>query len=143
MPAYYKNQAATDAIKRIHKDGLGWIHSGDIGYMTENGSLYIVERVMKMIVCCDGFKVFLSLIEKAVSSHEAVASCCAVGTPDKEYAQGKLPVVFVVLKPEHGEKSPGLEKKLFALCKKGLPEYALPYCIQILGRTAIDSHRKS
>ena len=132
MLGYYNNQAATDAIKRTHKDGSVWIHSGDIGYMTENGSLYIVDRVKKMIVRYDGFKVFPSLIEKAVSSHEAVSSCCAVGTPDKEHAQGKLPVVFVVLKPEYRDKGADLEKELFALCKRELPEYAQPIAFQFV-----------
>jgi len=132
MLGYYNNQAATDAIKRVHKDGSVWIHSGDIGYMNENGSLYIVDRVKKMIVRYDGFKVFPSLIEKVVSSHEAVASCCAVGTPDKEHAQGKLPVVFVVLKPEYSDKGADLEKELFALCKKELPEYAQPIAFQFV-----------
>jgi len=124
MLGYYNNQAATDAIKRVHKDGSVWIHSGDIGYMTENGSLFIVDRVKKMIVRYDGFKVFPSLIEKAVSSHVAVASCCAVGTPDKEHAQGYLPIVFAVLKEECDTDI--LKKELFELCKKELPEYVQP-----------------
>ncbi|MCI7019954.1 MAG: acyl--CoA ligase [Clostridiales bacterium] len=126
MLGYYENEAATNAIKRVHKDGTVWIHSGDIGYMNENGSLYIVDRVKKMIVRYDGFKVFPSLIEKTVSSHYAVVSCCAVGTPDKEHAQGKLPVVFVVLKPECTGKQKEIESELNLLCQKELPEYAQP-----------------
>ena len=132
MLGYYKNQAATDAVKRVHQDGTVWIHSGDIGYMTENGSLYIVDRVKRMIVRYDGFKVFPSIIERAVSSHKAVASCCAVGTPDKEHAQGKLPVVFVALEPEYSDKCAGIEQELFALCKKALPEYAQPVAFRFM-----------
>ena len=123
---FMEGEAATNAIKRVHKDGTVWIHSGDIGYMNENGSLYIVDRVKKMIVRYDGFKVFPSLIEKTVSSHYAVVSCCAVGTPDKEHAQGKLPVVFVVLKPECTGKQKEIESELNLLCQKELPEYAQP-----------------
>lgn len=82
MLGYYKNEVATNAIKYIHKDGSVWIHSGDIGYMTENGSLYIVDRVKRMIVRYDGFKVFPSLIETVVSSHDSVVSCCVVGIED-------------------------------------------------------------
>ena len=126
MLGYYKNDAATHAIKRVHKDGSVWIHSGDIGYMTENGSLYIVDRVKKMIIRYDGFKVFPSLIEKTVLSHDAVVSCCAVGARDEEHAQGKLPIVFAVLKPECSDNHAQFEQELFALCKNELPEYAQP-----------------
>lgn len=126
MLGYYKNEVATNAIKRIHKDGTVWIHSGDVGYMTEKGSLYVVDRIKKMIVRYDGFKVFPSFIEKVVSSHNAVISCCAVGTTDKEHSQGELPMVFVVLSPEYYDKYMNVERELFALCKNELPEYAQP-----------------
>ena len=85
-----------------------------------------------MIVRYDGFKVFPSLIEKVVSSHNSVSACCTVGTPDKEHAQGKLPVVFVVLKPEHDDKGASLETELFELCKKELPEYAQPIAFRFV-----------
>lgn len=124
MLEYYNNKDATNSIKRIHRDGSIWIHSGDIGYMTENGSLYIVDRVKKMIVRYDGFKVFPSLIEKVVSSHDLVASCCAVGMIDKEHAQGKLPIAFVVL--NDGCETSLVRGELMELCKKELPEYAQP-----------------
>lgn len=124
MLGYYKNEVATNAIKHIHKDGSVWIHSGDIGYMTENGSLYIVDRVKRMIVRYDGFKVFPSLIETVVSSHDSVVSCCVVGIEDKEHAQGKLPIVFVVLNDAYDVDS--VKRALIELCKKELPEYAQP-----------------
>ena len=124
MLGYYENDAATSAINRVHKDGTVWVHSGDIGYINENGSLFIVDRVKKMIVRYDGFKVFPSLIEKTVSTHSAVASCCAVGLPDKDHAQGKLPVVFAVL--NEGSDSNSVNDELRKLCQNELPEYAQP-----------------
>lgn len=124
MLGYYENEAATNAIKCIHKDGTIWIHSGDIGYMNEKGSLYIVDRVKRMIVRYDGFKVFPSLIERIVSTHISVASCCVVGTPDMEHAQGNLPAVFVVLKKDFDAKT--VNDELCKLCQKELPEYAQP-----------------
>ncbi len=126
MLGYYNNEAETKEIKRVHSDGSVWIHSGDIGYMTENGSLFIVDREKKMIIRHDGFKVFPSLIEKTVVTHEAIASCCAVGVRDKEHSQGKLPVVFAVLNPEFIGKEDEIRQELITLCKKELPEYAQP-----------------
>lgn len=124
MLGYYENEAATKAIKRVHKDGTVWIHSGDIGYMNEKGSLFIVDRVKKMIVRYDGFKVFPSLIERTVSAHASVSSCCAVGTPDTEHTQGMLPVVFVVL--HEGFDAKTVNDELRILCQTELPEYAQP-----------------
>ena len=126
MLGYYKNEVATNSIKRVHPDGTVWIHSGDIGYMTESGSIFIVDRVKKMIVRYDGFKVFPSLIERVVTTHSAIESCCAVGTRDTEHSQGKLPIVFVVLNFEHIGQEAKIKQELIELCKKELPEYAQP-----------------
>ncbi len=126
MLGYYNNQAATDDIIKKHDDGLMWVHSGDIGYMTENGFLYVVGRMKRMIVRFDGFKVFLPFIEDVVARHEAVESCCAVGVTDKEHNQGKLPVIHVVLKAEEKGKESSVKQELIALCQRELPEYSQP-----------------
>lgn len=125
MLGYYNSEPATKEIKRLHSDGSVWIHSGDIGYMTENGSIFILDRVKKMIIRYDGFKVFPSLIEKTVLTHKAVISCCAVGTRDNEHSQGKLPIVFIVPDFEYGKEAE-IKQELIVLCKKELPEYAWP-----------------
>ncbi len=126
MLGYYNNQAATDDIIKKHDDGLMWVHSGDIGYMTENGFLYVVGRMKRMIIRFDGFKVFLPFIEDVVARHEAIESCCAVGMADKEHNQGKLPVVHVVLKAEKKGKESSVKQELIALCQRDLPEYSQP-----------------
>lgn len=126
MLGYYKNPKATAEIIVRHKDGLDWVHSGDIGYMTEDGMLFIVDRIKRMIVRHDGFKVFPSMIEKTIASHEAVQSCCVVGIPDKEHSQGKLPAAHVVLAPEFSGQKSDVQQQLTALCQKELPEYAQP-----------------
>ena len=126
MLGYYENPEATSEIVIRHKDGLDWVHSGDIGYMTEEGMLFIVDRIKRMIVRHDGFKVFPSVIEKSIASHEAVQSCCVVGIPDKEHSQGKLPAAYVVLAPEFSGQKSDVRQQLAALCQKELPEYAQP-----------------
>lgn len=126
MLGYYKNPEATSEIIIRHKDGLDWVHSGDIGYMTEDGMLFIVDRMKRMIVRHDGFKVFPSLIEKYIAGHKAVKSCCVVGTPDKEHSQGKLPATYIVLNPEFAGQEEFVRKELVARCLRELPEYAQP-----------------
>lgn len=126
MAGYYGKQDETDKVIKKHSDGSMWIHSGDLGYVDEDGCVYISGRLKRMIIRYDGFKVFPPFIENVVATHNAVETCCAVGTPDREHAQGKLPIVFVVLNPEHIGKEAVIMQELIALCKKELPEYAQP-----------------
>lgn len=124
MLGYYKKPEETNEILRIHNDGREWIHSGDMGYMNENGSIFIVDRMKRMIVRYDGFKVFPSEIEKIVLSHKQVEHCCVVRFKDPEHSQGDLPAVFVVKHDDCTEET--LKEELASKCGKELPEYAQP-----------------
>ena len=88
--------------------------------------VYIVDRVKRMIIRYDGFKIFPSLIEKVISSHEAVESCKVVGIKDPEHAQGKLPKVHIVIRPEYIGNEKIIESQLRKLCATNLPEYVQP-----------------
>ena len=132
MLGYYNNREATEAMIRLHSDGLYWVHSGDIGYMNENGSLFIVDRLKRMIVRYDGFKVFPSTIEGTIAKHKDVHECCVVGRSDTEHSQGKLPVAYVVLSDEGKNREEKIEGALINLCKNDLPEYALPVCFNFV-----------
>lgn len=68
MLGYYGNDAETNQLIRKHKDGQLWVHSGDLGYMDEDGILFIEGRLKRMIVRHDGFKVFPSLIENTIQT---------------------------------------------------------------------------
>ncbi len=124
MLGYYENEAETKAVLKTHKDGKVWVHSGDLGYMTENGEIFIIDRIKRMIVRHDGFKVFPSQIEKVIIENEAVVTCCVVGTDDKSHSQGRVPIAFVVTNASRNEEQ--VKAELFALCKAELPEYAQP-----------------
>lgn len=126
MLGYYNNEKATKDIVRRHTDGMKWVHSGDLGMMNENGSLFIVDRMKRMIVRYDGFKVFPSLIENVINSHNTIKMCCVVGKSDEGHGQGELPVAFVVLKEECEEREKVIKNELIEMCKKELPEYAQP-----------------
>ena len=123
MLGYYGNPEATNNIARTHSDGKLWIHSGDMGYMNERGSIFIVDRMKRMIVRYDGFKVFPSAIEKTVCAHKGVDQCCVVRCKDPDHSQGDLPVAFVV---KSKECSDDLQDELKCLCEKELPEYVQP-----------------
>jgi len=124
MLGYHENTDETSKILKKHDDGYVWIHSGDLGYIDEDGCVFIKGRIKRMIVRYDGFKVYPTQIESVVASHEAVKACCVVGTPDKEKEQGKLPVVFAVLNNGYDENI--VKKDLISLCSQELAEYAQP-----------------
>tara|TARA_R110002110_G_scaffold205066_5_gene416846 strand:+ start:22627 stop:24207 length:1581 start_codon:yes stop_codon:yes gene_type:complete len=74
----------------------GWLHTGDIGRLDEDGFLYIVDRTKDMIVT-GGFNVFPREVEDVLSGHPAVAQVAVIGVPDAQW--GEAVKAVVVLKP--------------------------------------------
>ena len=127
MKGYYDKPAETAAILRTHPDGRVWVHTGDIGYLDEDGFVYLDSRIKRLIIRHDGFKVFPSMIENVVSQHPAVHQCSAVGCTDKDHVQGRLPFVYIMLTPAAaGVKKKQLVKELRQMCEEELPEYVQP-----------------
>jgi acyl-CoA synthetase (AMP-forming)/AMP-acid ligase II len=79
-------------------DPEGWIHTGDIGYVDEEGYLYVVDR-LKELIKYKGFQVPPAELEGLLLSHEAIADAAVIPVPDEE--AGELPKAYVVLKPGH------------------------------------------
>lgn len=131
MLGYYDNEVETNKVIKEHSDGTFWVHSGDLGYMDENGNLFVVNRIKRVIIRYDGFKVFPSLIEKVICSNEAVQTCAVVGIPDVEHSQGKLPKAHIVLKDEYKEREREILLQIEDSCIANLPEYVLPTSYQI------------
>ncbi len=125
MIGYYGKKEEINKVLKEHKDGYKWIHTGDYGYIDEDGFVFVEGRIKRVIVRYDGFKVFPSLIEQSISKHDSVATCCVVGKPDKEHSQGALPVAFVVLKSDSTDKIK-IRGELNEICSKELPEYVQP-----------------
>ncbi|MCR5848278.1 MAG: acyl--CoA ligase, partial [Lachnospiraceae bacterium] len=132
MIGYYKNEKETNSILRKHKDGRIWVHSGDTGHIDEDGFLFIEDRIKRIIVRHDGFKVFPSFIENVVMKEDKIKECCAVGFPDKKHAQGMLPVVFAVFSEKGMADLDKAINELHKICKEELPEYAQPELIKVV-----------
>lgn len=92
MAGYWKNPKAT--AESMTPDG--YFRTGDVGYMSDAGYVYLIDRTKDMILC-GGFNVYPRLIEEAIVRHPAVAEVCVIGVPD-EY-RGQSPKAFVTLKP--------------------------------------------
>lgn len=61
LGCYGKDEETAQILKK-HNDGLLWIHSGDMGYIDEDGFLYISGRIKRLIIRSDGFKIFHLLL---------------------------------------------------------------------------------
>ena len=101
----------------------GWLHTGDIARMDEEGYLYIVDRKKDMINA-SGFKVYPREVEEVLYQHEEVVEAVAVGVPD-EY-RGETVKAFVVRKPgsEVGEE------ELISHCRENLAPYKVPKLLE-------------
>lgn len=102
----------------------GALHTGDVGYMDEQGWFYLVDR-KKDQINTGGYKVWPREVEDALYEHEAVREAAVVGAPD-EY-RGETVVAFVSLKPD---ASVGQEE-LIAHCKARLAAYKYPRAIEV------------
>ncbi|HEU5322612.1 MAG TPA: long-chain fatty acid--CoA ligase [Methylomirabilota bacterium] len=97
----------------------GWFHTGDIGYLDDDGYLYLVDRVKDMINTA-GLKIWPREVEEVLYRHPAVRECAVVGMPDP--LKGELARAFVVLQPG---AAPG-EAALLAYCREHLAAYKVP-----------------
>ena len=97
MKGYYNNKEETEYVMRLHADGKVWIHSGDIGYIDEDGFVYVQGRVKRMITRFDGHKVFPITIESFICDDERVHSCSVIAVDDRERLQGQYPMAVIEL----------------------------------------------
>lgn len=140
MVAYKDNQAATDALIRIDSRGIKWVHTGDLGYVDEDGFLFMVGRMKRfMFVGVEGmaYKVQPKMIEDCVAVVPGVLEVCAVSAYS---GSGFVPKVYIVLKGESAVPSEQIRREVNRVCKESLPDYMRPQKIEFLGsmpKTAI------
>ncbi|MFC4892643.1 long-chain fatty acid--CoA ligase [Pseudofrancisella aestuarii] len=106
-------------INKEHFTDDGWLKTGDVGYIDEEGRLVISGRIKHMIIV-SGFNVFPKEIELALLDKEEIEEAAVIGAPSSE--TGEMPVAFVVLK--EGQKI--TSKKIQAYCTSKLAHYKIP-----------------
>jgi long-chain acyl-CoA synthetase len=120
MSGYYKQPEETaESIRN------GWFHTADIGYMDEEGYLYIVDRKKDMIIA-GGFNIYPREIDEVLYEHPKIQEACAVGLPDKY--RGETVKAFVVVK--EGETL--TEEEVIAHCRENLTAYKMPKLIEFM-----------
>ena len=98
----------------------GWLHTGDLGYVDDDGFYYIVDRIKDMIIR-GGFNVYPRELEEVLYRHPAIREAAVVGRPDERL--GEEIVAVVVLKPDAGEVS---AEQIIEFCRASLTGYKIP-----------------
>ena len=119
MAGYYKNPEATAEVSRG-----GWHHTGDIGYLDDDGFLFIVDRAKDMIIT-GGFNVYSTEVEQALMQHPDVQDCAVIGLPDEKWGER----VVAVLQPQPARSVEAGE--LIAFVKKQIGSVKTPKQIEV------------
>lgn len=126
MIEYINQPEETANTLKKHADGRTWLHTGDLGYMDEDGFIYFRQRIKRMIVT-SGYNVYPSQLENIIDAFEQVQMSCVIGVPDS-YKMQKVKA-FVVLKPDV-LPTDELKQQLFEHCRRHIAKYAMPYDIE-------------
>jgi acyl-CoA synthetase (AMP-forming)/AMP-acid ligase II len=120
MHGYWNNSVATQETLRN-----GWLHTGDVGYMDEEGFIYLADRKKDMIVS-GGENVYSREVEEALMSHPAVQDAAVIGVPDARWGEAVLGIV--VLKPGQA----GDTEALVRHCRARIAGYKCPKRIEFV-----------
>lgn len=131
MKGYHNKPAETAGALREH-DGKKWMHTGDVGYMDEDGYIWVVDRKKDMVVV-GGFKVFSTEVESKFYQHPAVMMCAVVGLPNPDRPGSEL-VKLVVQKSEAclDKTDDEVKAELTAFAREKLAPYKVPKIIEIV-----------
>jgi long-chain acyl-CoA synthetase len=119
MKGYWRNPEETARALRG-----GWLYTGDVARMDEDGYFYIVQRKKDMIIV-SGFNVYPNEIEEVIYTHAAVKEAAVIGIPDSY--RGEAVKAFIVLK----EGGSATAEELVEYCRERLARYKVPSYIEI------------
>lgn len=119
MKGYWNKPAET-----AHALRHGWMHTGDVGYIDQDGFLYIVDRVKDMIIS-GGENVYSVEVEAAIYQHPAVAMCAVIGIPHEKWGEAVHAVVVV------REGMTLTEDELMQHCRQLIAGYKCPRSVDI------------
>lgn len=120
MLGYWNRPQETQAVIKN-----GWLHSGDIGRMDEEGFFYIADRLKDMINV-SGFKVYPTEVENVIYQHRAVAEVAIYGVPDS--IKGEIVKANIVLRNGHTIT----EQEITDFCSQRIANYKVPQAINFV-----------
>lgn len=120
MAGYWKNPKATAETLRD-----GWVHTGDVGWMDEEGYIYLVDR-KKDVIISGGENIYARDVEDVLNSHPSVAEGAVIGVPDEVWGEAVKAVVAL----KKGMSTTGEE--IIQYCKERLSSFKKPRSVDIL-----------
>lgn len=122
MLGYMDNPTETAQTLRRHFDGRVWLHTGDLGFMDQDGFVYFRQRIKRMIIT-SGYNVYPSQLENIIDGHGKVLLSCVIGVKD-DY-RGQRVKAYVVPMPGV-EPTEELKKNILDYCSHHIAKYAMP-----------------
>lgn len=123
MRGYWANPDESALMLRERGDGRTWLYSGDLGYLDEDGYLFIVDR-KKDLIKMSGYQVWPREVEEAIATHPAVAEVGVAGVPDAN--KGEAVRAWVVLRPGMRATADELREH----CRALLAPYKVPSAVE-------------
>ena len=122
MSRYLNNREETNAIIKKHPDNIEWVHTGDLGYIDEDGVLFFLQRLKRMIIS-SGYNVYTSHIEEILQKNELIEEAGVIGIPHPYKIQ--VPKAYIVLKKNITDEVEAINK-IKKYCEKNLSKYMIP-----------------
>jgi long-chain acyl-CoA synthetase len=126
MRGFWNRPDESAAVLRDHPEDGGtrrWLHTGDLGYLDDDGYLFIVDR-MKDLIKTSGYQVWPREVEEVLAAHPAIAECGVAGMPDA--AKGEVVQAWIVLRANQQAS----EAEIRAFCRERLAPYKIPARIE-------------
>ena len=122
MIGYMDNMEETLHTLRRHHDGRIWLHTGDLGYMDQDGFVYFRQRIKRMIIT-SGYNVYPSRLENIIDANEKVLLSCVIGVKDPYRVQRVKAYVVPMPGVEPTEE---LKQEILTYCASRIAKYAMP-----------------
>lgn len=127
---YERNQEETNAAKKIHPDGKTWLHTGDLGFIDEEGFITLNGRARRVIIR-RAFKISAYTIEDKICELPFIKECVAVEVQDK--VEEHVPMAYVVLN-EPDLNADDIQQNIMDKCRSELKEYEIPKYLRIVDK---------
>jgi len=127
MLGYLDDKEATDELIYTDENGTRWLHSGDLGYLDDDGFLFLSGRIRRIYITDnggDGAKIFPSVPEAEIRNHAAVKDVCVAGRHKKDSTFYE--VVAFVVKSDDRVSDDKLTEELKKICEDRVPSYMHP-----------------
>lgn len=123
MRGYVSNPEEQNKVMKTHADGTKWIHTGDLGYISESGELFISGRIKNVIQRPDGHNNYLFAIENEILLNKNVDTCAVIAfNVSEQFGSGEIPVAIISGNELNLDKLEEIKKQ----CSSNMPKRDVP-----------------